>query len=60
MNILDKIFETFETNIYKEEEKQNNEEICELIFIILSNVKEIYEKYENKLFLISKYKIKYS
>ena len=58
MNILDKIFETFETNIYKEEEKQNNEEICELIFIILSNVKEIYEKYENKLFLISKYKIK--
>jgi hypothetical protein len=58
MNILDKIFETFETNIYKEEEKQNNEEICELMFIILSNVKEIYEKYENKLFLISKYKIK--
>lgn len=57
-NILDKIFETFETNIFKEQEKVNNEEICELIFIILCNVKEIYEKYKNKLFSITKYKIK--
>lgn len=58
IEILDKILENFEENIKKLEEKENNEDLIELLFIIMTNTDELDYKYKKKLIEISNYKIK--
>tara|TARA_Y100000389_G_scaffold171984_1_gene180055 strand:+ start:14660 stop:15547 length:888 start_codon:yes stop_codon:yes gene_type:complete len=57
-NILDKILEKFEKNIIKIEEKENNEDLTELLFIIMTNIDELDDKYKKKIIEISNYKVK--
>jgi len=56
--ILDDIMENFEENIIKIEEKENNEDLTELLFIIMTNIDDLDDKYKKKLIEISKYKVK--
>jgi len=57
-NILDDILETFEKNIINIEEKENNEDLTELLFIIMTNIDELDDKYKKKIIEISNYKVK--
>lgn len=57
-NILDEILEKFEKNIIKLGEKENNEDLTELLFIIMTNIDEVDDKYKKKLIEISNYKVK--
>lgn len=56
--ILDDIMEKFEENIIKIEEKENNEDLTELLFIIMTNINDLDDKYKKKLIEISNYKVK--
>lgn len=56
--ILDDILEKFEENIIKIEEKENNEDLVELLFIIMTNINDIDDKYKKKLIEISNYTVK--
>ncbi len=56
--ILDDIMENFEENIIKIEEKENNEDLTELLFIIMTNINDLDDKYKKKLIEISNYKVK--
>lgn len=56
--ILDEILEKFEENIIKLEEKENNEDLIELLFIIMTNIDKLDDKYKKKLIEISNYKVK--
>lgn len=56
--ILDAILEKFEKNIIKIEEKENNEDLIELLFIIMTNINNLDDKYKKKLIEISNYKVK--
>jgi hypothetical protein len=56
--ILDEILEKFEENIIKLEEKENNEDLTELLFIIMTNIDELDDKYKKKLIEITNYKVK--
>lgn len=58
IKILDNILEVFEKNIMKIEEKENNENLIELILIIMTNISVIDDKYKNHLIKISNYKVK--
>ena len=40
------------------EEKENNEDLTELLFIIMTNIDDLDDKYKKKLIEISKYKVK--
>ena len=55
---LDIILKNLEENIMKVEEKENNEDLTELLFIILTNINEIGNKYKNKIIELSNYKVK--
>jgi hypothetical protein len=57
-NILYKILEKFEKNIIEIEEKENNEDLTELLFIIMTNIDDLDDKYKKKLIEISNYKVK--
>ena len=56
--ILDEILEKFEKNIIEIEEKENNEDLTELLFIIMTNIIDLDDKYKKKLIEISNYKVK--
>ena len=56
--ILDAILEKFEKNIIKIEEKENNEHLTELLFIIMTNINNLDDKYKKKIIEISNYKVK--
>jgi hypothetical protein len=58
INILDNILDIFEINIKLENEKSNNEDLTELIFILLTNIDNFDNKYEEKIRMISEYKVK--
>ena len=55
---LDIILKNLEENIMKVEEKENNEDLTELLFIIITNINEIDDKYKNKVIELSNYKVK--
>jgi hypothetical protein len=57
-NILDKILEKFEKNIIEIEEKDHNEDLTELLFIIMTNIDDLDDKYKKKIIEISNYKVK--
>ena len=42
----------------KVEEKENNEDLTELLFIIITNINEIGHKYKDKIIELSNYKVK--
>ena len=56
--ILDEILEKFEENITKIQEKESNEDLTELLFIIITNIDKLDDKYKKKLIEISNYKVK--
>ena len=57
IKILDEILDKFEKNIINIEEKENNEELIELLFIIITNMDNIEDKYKNKIIELSNYKV---
>jgi len=60
IKILDKILEKIQENISKLEEKENNEDLAELLFILMTNIDDnddIDDKYIKKIIEISKYKV---
>ena len=55
---IDVLLKNLEENIMKVEEKENNEDLTELLFIIITNINDIGDKYKNKLIELSNYKVK--
>ena len=58
INILDNILYALENNIKLENEKSNNEDLTELIFILFTNIDNLDNKYQEKIRKLTQYKVK--